>query len=71
MLGVGRSYISRVIASLKDRDVLGTRRGVLVIPDLARLQALACGCHDAVLDHFDEVLSGVYPSEEELVTVCS
>ena len=71
MLGVGRSYISRVIASLKDRDVLGTRRGVLVVPDLARLQALACGCHDAVLDHFDEVLSGVYPSEEELVTAYS
>lgn len=65
MLGVGRSYISRVVQTLKTRGVLETRRGGMRIHQLDELQKLACGCNAAVRRHFDEVLKGVYPTEGE------
>jgi hypothetical protein len=65
MLGVGRSYISRVIQSFKARGVLRTRRGALEVSQPEALPAIARGCRDAVRRHFDEVLHGVYPDEGE------
>ena len=65
MLGVGRSYISRVLQSLKSRGVLETRRGRMLVRDLDGLDGLACRCNDSVRRHFDDVLRGVYPVEEE------
>jgi CRP-like cAMP-binding protein len=61
MLGVGRSYVSRVIQILKQQGVLATRRGGLIVMDAEKLASLSCGCHDAVRRHFEEVLGGVYP----------
>lgn len=61
MLGVGRSYLSRVINTLKEEKVLSTRRGRVCIEDIAALQGLACECNASVRRHFGEVLSGVYP----------
>ena len=63
MLGVGRSYVSRVIGILKDRGVLVQKRGLLMIADLDALRHLACNCNEEVKRHFDVVLSGVYPSD--------
>lgn len=65
MLGVGRSYISQVIGALKSRSILETRRGGVRVRDLDRLKALACDCNELVKQHFDEVLSGVYPTDDE------
>lgn len=65
MLGVGRSYISRIIGSLKQRNIVQTRRGTLIVADLEQLKRLACGCNDCVRRHFDDVLRGVYPAETE------
>lgn len=65
MLGVGRSYISRVVQTMKSRGVLETRRGGVRVRDKDLLQHLSCGCNDAVRSHFDEVLKGVYPTEQE------
>ncbi|WP_411032781.1 Crp/Fnr family transcriptional regulator [Shinella sp. BYT-45] len=64
MLGVGRSYLSRVIQDLRQRDVVETRRGRIRVSDVDGLRALACECNDAVSRHFDDVLKGVYPAEE-------
>lgn len=64
MLGVGRSYLSRVIQDLRQREVIETRRGRIRVRDVDGLRALACECNDAVSRHFDEVLKGVYPAEE-------
>lgn len=61
MLGVGRSYTSRVIQSLKAEGVLDTRRGALVVRNRARLSERSCACNDSVKDHFAQVLRGVYP----------
>jgi len=63
MLGVGRSYVSRVIQQLKHQGILETHRGGLVVSDLDGLNRLACDCQGAVRRHFDEVLRGVYPDE--------
>lgn len=67
MLAVGRTYISRVLRSFKQRNILEVRRGSLDIRDLDALRSMACECNDSVRDHFDNVLSGVYPTEDELI----
>jgi hypothetical protein len=45
MLGVGRSYASRVIERFKARGILETRRGALIIRDPAALRGRACRCN--------------------------
>ena len=56
MLGVSRSYASRVIQMLKARRILATRRGAILILDGPALAASACACNHAVRKHFGEVL---------------
>ena len=63
MLGVGRSYVSRVIQTLKQRNLVETRRGRLTVNDPTAMAELSCACQSAVRRHFDEVLRGVYPEE--------
>lgn len=65
MLGVGRSYVNRVMRELRGRGVLNTRRGVLRVCDMTALQEASCGCDAALRRHFDEVLRGIYPAESE------
>ena len=64
MLGVGRSYTSRVIQTFKAEGVLETRRGSILVRDREALRIRACLCNESVKNHFEEVLRGVYPSEE-------
>jgi Crp-like helix-turn-helix domain len=64
LLGVGRSYTSRVIQTFKAEGVLETRRGSILILNPEALRIRACLCNEAVKNHFEEVLRGVYPSEE-------
>ncbi|HEX2583835.1 MAG TPA: Crp/Fnr family transcriptional regulator [Steroidobacteraceae bacterium] len=61
MLGVGRSYISRVIQTFKAEGILSTGRGILRIQSFDQLNARACKCNEMVKSHFEAVLSGVYP----------
>lgn len=61
MLGVGRSYLSRVFRELRDAGVIETGRGHIAVRKLGRLRSLACECNAAVARHFDDVLQGVYP----------
>jgi hypothetical protein len=39
----------------------------LYIRDIDELRELACECNDSVRAHFEEVLSGVYPIDDELI----
>lgn len=64
MLGVGRSYTSRVIQTFKAEGILETRRGALMVRNRDALSARSCLCNESVKRHFEEVLRGVYPSEE-------
>ena len=64
MLGVGRSYASRVIQTFKADGILETRRGAIVVRKRAALDARSCQCNESVKSHFEDVLRGVYPTEE-------
>jgi CRP-like cAMP-binding protein len=66
MLGVGRSYLSRVIQDLKQRGVIETRRARLGVRSLDGLRSLACECNATTGRHFEDVLKGVYPAEPSL-----
>ncbi len=61
MLGVSRPHLSLVIKRLKSLEILETRRGALWVRNPKRLQQMSCVCHDAVRNHFETVLRGVYP----------
>ncbi|MBK5961186.1 Crp/Fnr family transcriptional regulator [Rhodoplanes elegans] len=65
MLGVGRSYTSRVMQGFRADRILETRRGAVVVRDREALKARACLCNESVKAHFDAVLRGVYPTSEE------
>ncbi len=62
MLGVGRSYTSRVLQTFKAAGLLETRRGALLVRDFDALTARSCRCNDSVRSHFDMVLQGAYPA---------
>jgi CRP-like cAMP-binding protein len=64
MLGVGRSFVTRVIGEMRQHGVVETRRGAIVICEEARLRRISCGCTTAIEDHFDKVLRGIYPRPE-------
>ena len=64
MLGVGRSYISRIIRRYKEDGIISVRRGRIFIHDIDRLRAKSCGFNTAIREHFDVVLKGVYPNGE-------
>jgi hypothetical protein len=63
LLGVGRSYASRVIQAFRAQGVLETRRGSILVRDREALRGRACLCNESVKNHFEEVLRGVYPAE--------
>jgi len=65
LLGVGRSYTSRVIQTFKAEGILETRRGSILVRNPEALKVRACLCNEAVKNHFDEVLRGVYPDPEK------
>ncbi len=65
LLGVGRSYTSRVIQTFKADGILETRRGSIMVRNPEALRRRACLCNEAVKNHFEEVLRGVYPTPEK------
>lgn len=63
LLGVGRTYVSRLIGRLRGRGVVSNRRARITIEDDAALRRMSCECDACVRRHFDEVLRGVYPDD--------
>jgi CRP-like cAMP-binding protein len=61
MLGVGRTFISRVIGTMRAEGIIESRRGTMIIRDVAALRHESCHCAAAIEDHFDTVLHGIYP----------
>ena len=66
MLGVGRSYVSRVIGTLKKQNVVTVHRGALVVLDVPGLAKKSCNCNETVQHHFDHVLAGIYAQEASI-----
>lgn len=65
MMGIGRSYASRVVQRFKAEGLVKTRRGGIEVLDYGRLKDHACLCNDLVRRHFDIVLKGVYPEQTQ------
>ena len=65
LLGVGRSYTSRVIQTFKAEGILETRRGSILVLNPGGLRTRSCLCNEAVKGHFEEVLRGVYPDPQK------
>lgn len=62
MLGVGRTFVSRVIGEMRASGVIESRRGRLVVKDEAGLRRQSCACAAAIEEHFKRVLGGIYPA---------
>jgi CRP-like cAMP-binding protein len=67
MLGVGRSYASRVIQVFKAAGVIETKRLAFRVHDRASLRSKSCNCDELVRTHFAEVLGGIYPGPGRLL----
>ncbi|MEZ5923272.1 MAG: Crp/Fnr family transcriptional regulator [Hyphomicrobiaceae bacterium] len=61
LLGVGRSYVSRVLQKLKHDGLIEIARGNHRVIKVNALRGRSCRCNDSVKSHFDVVLKGVYP----------
>lgn len=66
LLGVGRTYASRVAGRLAKVGAIMTRRGRIVVMDRPLLEQTGCDCNSLVAQHFEAVLRGVYPCDSEL-----
>ena len=64
LLGVGRSYVSRVIQKFRRARLVETRRKAFLVKNVEGLQAKACLCDGVSKRHFDEVMDGLYPKED-------
>jgi len=61
MLGVGRTFVTRVVSRLREEGLISTRRGTFIIKDEAALRDRSCSCTTSIENHFDAVLHGIYP----------
>jgi hypothetical protein len=64
LLGVGRSYVSRVIQKFRGARLVETRRKAFLVKNAEGLQAKACSCDAVSKRHFFEVMDGLYPKED-------
>lgn len=60
MMGIGRSYASRVVQRFKSEGIVRTRRGGITIVDMEKLVRRACACNEQVGRHYVSVFSGLY-----------
>jgi hypothetical protein len=65
LLGVGRTYASRVVQKFKAARLVETRRKSFLVKNAKGLQAKACLCDLASRRHFDEVMDGLYPTKDD------
>ena len=59
MMGIGRSYASRVVQRFKGDGLVRTRRNGIEVLEPEALRHRACRCNDLVRNHFAKVLRGV------------
>ena len=60
MLGVQRTYLTRILRTLQDQGLIQVGRGRITVVDRAAVSAAACECHGRVRLHCETVLGAVY-----------
>ncbi|MEL6062869.1 MULTISPECIES: Crp/Fnr family transcriptional regulator [unclassified Methylobacterium] len=63
MLGVQRTYLTRILRLLQDQGLIRVARGRITILDRPAVSAAACECHARVRLHCEAVLEPVYAPE--------
>ena len=61
MLGVQRTYVTRVVGILEETGAIRKSRGILTVVNRGKLERQACECYAYLRRHFERVLPGVYP----------
>jgi len=62
MLGIGRTFVTRVVKKLRYEGTIATPRCVFTVKDEDLLWRTACACTTPIEFDFDTVLHGIYPS---------
>lgn len=63
LLGVGRTFVARIVKGMREEGLIRTRRGMFELTDTEGLHGAACQCADVLEQHYDVVLHGIYPTE--------
>lgn len=69
MLGVQRTYLTRILRTLQQQGLIEVGRGRITIRDRAKVEAAACECHGVVRHHYETVLGAGYDRRGHLVRV--
>lgn len=65
MLGIGRSYFTRVAKTLRAQGLIETERGKVRVKNRNKLKRASCRCNETFKHHFELALQGVYPRSEK------
>ncbi|WP_342163352.1 Crp/Fnr family transcriptional regulator [Methylobacterium sp. SD21] len=60
MLGVQRTYLTRILRVLQEQGLIKVGRGRITVLDRRRMEEVSCDCHARVRDHYRTVLGAVY-----------
>lgn len=69
MIGVQRTYLTRILRTLRQEGLIELGRGRLSITDRAAAEAAACECHECVKRHYDAVMGAVYNGSVRIVAI--
>lgn len=69
MIGVQRTYLTRILRTLHEQDLIAIGRGRIRVRDRAKVKHAACECHDCIQRHYDTVMGAVYSASGRLVSI--
>nr|WP_236728733.1 Crp/Fnr family transcriptional regulator [Methylobacterium sp. WSM2598] len=69
MLGVRRSYLTRILGDLQRRGLIRIGHGRVTLPDRNAAERACCECHARVRDHFRTSLGATYASSGRIVAI--
>ncbi len=69
MLGVQRTYLTRILRMLQQQGLIEVGRGRITILSRPAIEEVACECHACVKRHFETVLGAVYSPGGRLVAI--
>lgn len=69
MLGVQRTYLTRILRMLQQQGLIEVGRGRITVLDRAAMEEVACECHACVKRHFETVLGAIYSPSGRFVAI--
>ncbi|MBD8907835.1 Crp/Fnr family transcriptional regulator [Methylorubrum zatmanii] len=69
MLGVQRTYLTRILRMLQQQGLIEVGRGRITILNRTVIEEVACECHASVKRHYETVLGAVYSPSGRLIAL--